>query len=183
MGCEATRTVWARGGTSTSKDAQESPQLWDCQLCRCIPRWAPYRLVSGASSDGAHAVRTGWCCPVPGHTGPPSIGIPILLMVIDDSLFSACSDNIRLWNAAEAGESEGRGRMQFKIIPGHHGGMVSQMCESHKKLCVESILICPIQQWSIQLVGSSSVLAEIGDGMGKPRELYLYTTSSPMYKS
>lgn len=105
-----------------------------------------------------------------------------LLMVIDDFLFSACSDNIRLWNAAEAGESEGRGRMQFKIIPGHHGGMVSQMCESHKK--VVKILIYPYGiQWSIQLVGSSSVLAEIGDGMGKPRELYLYTTSSPLYKS
>ena len=51
-------------------------------------------------------------------------------MVIDESLLSACSDNIRLWNAAEAGESEVRGRMQFKIIPGHHGGMVSQMRES-----------------------------------------------------
>ena len=47
-----------------------------------------------------------------------------------DAFFSACSDNIRLWNAAEAGESEARGRMQFKIIPGHHGGMVSQMRES-----------------------------------------------------
>ncbi len=44
--------------------------------------------------------------------------------------FSACSDNIRLWNAAEAGEGEAKGRMQFKIIPGHHGGMVSQMRES-----------------------------------------------------
>ena len=51
-------------------------------------------------------------------------------MVIDGCFFSACSDNIRLWNAAEAGESEARGRMQFKIIPGHHGGMVSQMRES-----------------------------------------------------
>ncbi len=51
-------------------------------------------------------------------------------MMIDGCLSSACSDNIRLWNAAEAGEGEAKGRMQFKIIPGHHGGMVSQMRES-----------------------------------------------------
>lgn len=46
-------------------------------------------------------------------------------------LCSASIDNIRLWNAAEAGESDGsvksRGGVQFKIIPGHHGGYVSQM--------------------------------------------------------
>ncbi|KAH8116924.1 WD40 repeat-like protein [Phellopilus nigrolimitatus] len=43
----------------------------------------------------------------------------------------ASNDNIRLWNASEAGESEtsGRGRsgVPFKIIPGHHGGIVSQL--------------------------------------------------------
>jgi len=46
-------------------------------------------------------------------------------------LCSASIDNIRLWNAAEAGESDGnvkgRGGVQFKIIAGHHGGYVSQM--------------------------------------------------------
>lgn len=46
-------------------------------------------------------------------------------------LCSASIDNIRLWNAVEAGESDGsvknRGGVQFKIIPGHHGGYVSQM--------------------------------------------------------
>lgn len=46
-------------------------------------------------------------------------------------LFSASIDNIRLWKAAEAGEIDGnvktRGGVQFKIIPGHHGGYVSQM--------------------------------------------------------
>ncbi|PAV23910.1 WD40 domain containing protein [Pyrrhoderma noxium] len=43
----------------------------------------------------------------------------------------ASNDNIRLWNANEAGEKEapGRGRsgVPFKIIPGHHGGIISQM--------------------------------------------------------
>lgn len=49
-------------------------------------------------------------------------------------LCSASIDNIRLWNAAEAGEGDGnvksRGGVQFKIIPGHHGGYVSQMGKS-----------------------------------------------------
>lgn len=47
---------------------------------------------------------------------------------------SASNDNIRLWNVAEAGEPDSFGKMksgvQFKIIPGHHGGFISQMCKS-----------------------------------------------------
>ncbi|KAI5123327.1 hypothetical protein M0805_001752 [Coniferiporia weirii] len=43
----------------------------------------------------------------------------------------ASNDNIRLWNASEAVETEGGGRgrsgVPFKIIPGHHGGIISQM--------------------------------------------------------
>ncbi|KAI0306465.1 WD40 repeat-like protein [Multifurca ochricompacta] len=60
---------------------------------------------------------------------PPSSGIVSCVVAFPDGrhIACACSDNIRLWNAAEAGEGEARGRMQFKIIPGHHGGMVSQM--------------------------------------------------------
>lgn len=46
-------------------------------------------------------------------------------------LYSASNDNIRLWNVADAGEPDASGRMksgvQFKIIPGHHGGFISQM--------------------------------------------------------
>ena len=52
----------------------------------------------------------------------------------------ASNDNIRLWNASDAGleaESAGAGTgagrsrsgVPFKIIPGHHGGIVSQMGE------------------------------------------------------
>jgi transcriptional activator SPT8 len=44
---------------------------------------------------------------------------------------SASTDNIRLWNAAEAAEPDGSAKtksgVQFKIIPGHHGGYISQM--------------------------------------------------------
>ncbi|KAH9996793.1 WD40-repeat-containing domain protein [Russula vinacea] len=60
---------------------------------------------------------------------PPSSGIVSCVVAFPDGRHIACasSDNIRLWNAADAGEGEARGRMQFKIIPGHHGGMVSQM--------------------------------------------------------
>lgn len=44
---------------------------------------------------------------------------------------SASIDNLRLWNVTEAAEPDGSGKMksgvQFKIIPGHHGGYISQM--------------------------------------------------------
>lgn len=48
------------------------------------------------------------------------------------AVYSASTDNVRMWNVQEAGEPEaGRSRTaQFKIIPGHHGGVVSQMRES-----------------------------------------------------
>ncbi|KAI0256810.1 WD40-repeat-containing domain protein [Lactifluus subvellereus] len=60
---------------------------------------------------------------------PPSSRLVSCVVAFPDGrhIACACSDNIRLWNAAEAGEGEAKGRMQFKIIPGHHGGMVSQM--------------------------------------------------------
>ncbi|KAI9509637.1 WD40 repeat-like protein [Russula earlei] len=60
---------------------------------------------------------------------PPSSRMVSCVVAFPDGrhIACACSDNIRLWNAAEAGEVDAKGRMQFKIIPGHHGGMVSQM--------------------------------------------------------
>lgn len=52
---------------------------------------------------------------------------------------SASNDNIRLWNVAEAGEPDSFGKMksgvQFKIIPGHHGGFISQM----RKFILDSV--------------------------------------------
>lgn len=51
----------------------------------------------------------------------------------DSRLCSASNDNIRLWNVAEAYEPDASGKVksgvQFKIIPGHHGGIISQMRE------------------------------------------------------
>jgi hypothetical protein len=53
-----------------------------------------------------------------------------------DSFFFAASasvDNLRLWNVTEAAEPDASGKVrsgaQFKIIPGHHGGYISQLRE------------------------------------------------------
>ena len=63
------------------------------------------------------------------------------------SLRSASTDNIRLWNVAEAGEPDPYGKVksgvQFKIIPGHHGGFVSQMRTSaYGYSLAKPVLIC-----------------------------------------
>ncbi|EIN07302.1 WD40 repeat-like protein [Punctularia strigosozonata HHB-11173 SS5] len=64
---------------------------------------------------------------------PLSSGVVSCVVGFPDSKHIACAsmDNIRLWNVAEANEPDASGRMrsgvQFKIIPGHHGGFVSQM--------------------------------------------------------
>ncbi|THU89538.1 WD40 repeat-like protein [Dendrothele bispora CBS 962.96] len=64
---------------------------------------------------------------------PVSSGVVSCIVGFPDSKHIACAsiDNIRLWNVAEAVESDLTGRtksgVQFKIIPGHHGGYISQM--------------------------------------------------------
>ncbi|EJF65877.1 WD40 repeat-like protein [Dichomitus squalens LYAD-421 SS1] len=64
---------------------------------------------------------------------PGSSGVVSCVVAFPDGRHLACAstDNIRLWNVAEAGEPDASGKMksgvQFKIIPGHHGGYVSQM--------------------------------------------------------
>lgn len=64
---------------------------------------------------------------------PVSSGVVSCVVPFPDGRHIACAstDNIRLWNAADSGEADGsarsRGGVQFKIIPGHHGGYVSQM--------------------------------------------------------
>ncbi|KAL1661501.1 WD40-repeat-containing domain protein [Schizophyllum commune] len=64
---------------------------------------------------------------------PPSSGDVSCVVAFPDSKHIACAstDNIRLWNVAETGEPDGsmkpRSGVQFRIIPGHHGGFVSQM--------------------------------------------------------
>ncbi|KAJ3552985.1 hypothetical protein NM688_g3862 [Phlebia brevispora] len=64
---------------------------------------------------------------------PVSSGVVSCVVAFPDGRHIACAsnDNIRLWNVAEAGEPDVFGRMksgvQFKIIPGHHGGFISSM--------------------------------------------------------
>lgn len=65
---------------------------------------------------------------------PPSSGVVSCVVPFPDCrhIASASVDNIRLWNVADApGEDSSmakpRGAAPFKIIPGHHGGYISQM--------------------------------------------------------
>ncbi|KAF7976733.1 hypothetical protein HWV62_5923 [Athelia sp. TMB] len=62
---------------------------------------------------------------------PASSGVVSCVVPFPDGRHIACAsnDNIRLWNAAEAGEADAKSKsgVQFKIIPGHHGGYISQM--------------------------------------------------------
>jgi len=64
---------------------------------------------------------------------PISSGVVSCVVAFPDGRHLACAsnDNIRLWNVAEAFEPDSSGKMksgvQFKIIPGHHGGFISQM--------------------------------------------------------
>ncbi|KAJ7276149.1 WD40-repeat-containing domain protein [Mycena haematopus] len=62
---------------------------------------------------------------------PASSGVVSCVVAFPDGkhIASASIDNLRLWNVAEAAEPDAkvRGGVQFKIIPGHHGGYISQM--------------------------------------------------------
>ncbi|KAF5330328.1 hypothetical protein D9619_005640 [Psilocybe cf. subviscida] len=64
---------------------------------------------------------------------PPSSGVVSCVVPFPDGrhIASASVDNIRLWNVAESVEVDGisksKSGVQFKIIPGHHGGYISQM--------------------------------------------------------
>ncbi|KAK7054794.1 Transcription factor spt8 [Paramarasmius palmivorus] len=63
---------------------------------------------------------------------PQSSGVVSCVVAFPDNRHIACAsiDNIRLWNVADAVEADASGRpkgKQFKIIPGHHGGYISQM--------------------------------------------------------
>ncbi|PPR03629.1 hypothetical protein CVT24_007745 [Panaeolus cyanescens] len=112
----------------------------------------PWCLSACWSADGAQIYagrRNGtvdvWDVRLLGHTGPSSTprllktlrnptssGVVSCVVAFPDARHIACAsiDNIRLWNVAENVEdtsARSRGGVQFKIIPGHHGGYISQM--------------------------------------------------------
>ncbi|KAF9535289.1 WD40-repeat-containing domain protein [Crepidotus variabilis] len=59
---------------------------------------------------------------------PTSSGVVSCVAAFPDCRHIACAsvDNIRLWNVADE-EARSKSGVQFKIIPGHHGGYISQM--------------------------------------------------------
>jgi transcriptional activator SPT8 len=72
---------------------------------------------------------------------PGSSGVVSCVAAFPDGhhIASASFDNIRLWNVTDAAETDGtwksKSGLQFKIIPGHHGGYVSQMRSYLHYLC------------------------------------------------
>ncbi|PPQ87968.1 hypothetical protein CVT25_001047 [Psilocybe cyanescens] len=63
---------------------------------------------------------------------PASSGVVSCVVAFPDCRHIACAsvDNIRLWNVADSGEDawgKPKSGVPFKIIPGHHGGYISQM--------------------------------------------------------
>lgn len=90
---------------------------------------------------------------------PGNSGVVSSVVAFPDGkhIATASIDNIRLWNAAEANEPDRYGRaksgVQFKIIPGHHGGYVSQMSKSINTLCSHVPVIDPAGRF---LVSASS---------------------------
>ncbi|KAF9052886.1 WD40-repeat-containing domain protein [Panaeolus papilionaceus] len=112
----------------------------------------PWCLSACWSADGAQIYagrRNGtvdvWDVRLLGHAGPSitprilrtlrnptSSGVVSCVAAFPDARHIACAsiDNIRLWNVAENVEDtsmRSRSGVQFKIIPGHHGGYISQM--------------------------------------------------------
>ncbi|TFL07476.1 WD40-repeat-containing domain protein [Pterulicium gracile] len=79
----------------------------------------------GSSSKTARLLKT--------LKNPGSSGVVSCVAALPDGrhIASASIDNLRLWNVADAGETDGpwksKSGLQFKIIPGHHGGYVSQI--------------------------------------------------------
>lgn len=62
---------------------------------------------------------------------PPSSGVVSCVVAFPDNKHIACAsiDNLRLWNVDAVESDPGRPKtgMQFKIIPGHHGGYISNL--------------------------------------------------------
>eukprot|EP00158_Paraphelidium_tribonemae_P002395 Partr_v1_DN25329_c0_g1_i5_m21972 putative Transcription factor SPT8 len=67
------------------------------------------------------AALTGARLQLPHNSGPVSAVMP----VAENRILCASSDNLRLWNASPNPADDLA--VPFKIIPGHHGGMISDM--------------------------------------------------------
>jgi len=89
---------------------------------------------------------------------------------------SASEDNIRLWNVHEA-PVEGwrkKGLPPFRVIPGHHGGLVSQIREYFTYF---AILLRLIREQSLIFVRNSwSLLAVLDNGLGRAQKPFSFMT-------
>ncbi|KAG6845334.1 hypothetical protein H0H87_010791 [Tephrocybe sp. NHM501043] len=104
----------ADGGQLYAGRRNGTVDVWDVQLLgRSGPRSTP-RLLKTLRN-------------------PLSSGVVSCVVAFPDCRHIACAsiDNLRLWNVTEASEPDSFGKaksgVQFKIIPGHHGGHISQM--------------------------------------------------------
>ncbi|KAJ8509526.1 hypothetical protein ONZ45_g8311 [Pleurotus djamor] len=101
----------------------DGSQIYAGRRNETIDIWDVRQL--GLSSDNPKLLKT--------LRNPPSSGPVSSVASFPDGRHIACAsvDNLRLWNVAEANEPDASGKMksgvQFKIIPGHHGGTISQM--------------------------------------------------------
>ncbi|KAJ4487884.1 WD40 repeat-like protein [Lentinula aciculospora] len=80
------------------------------------------RQSGRATPDGPRLLKT--------LRNPSRSGVVSCVVGFPDNRHIACAsiDNIRLWNADAIDSDAGRkGGTQFKVIPGHHGGFISQM--------------------------------------------------------
>ncbi|KAG6331698.1 hypothetical protein ID866_7389, partial [Astraeus odoratus] len=110
------QACWSTDGTHIYAGRRNGTvDVWDVRLLGCSGPSCTPRLLKSLRN-------------------PPSSGVVSCVVPFPDGRHIACAsiDNIRLWNAAEArSETDGnvktRGGVPFKIIPGHHGGYVSQM--------------------------------------------------------
>ena len=103
----------------------------------------------------------------------------------DSSWFSASIDNIRLWNVADAPGDDSsmakpRGPAPFKIIPGHHGGYISQMRTLLEPSAYPSLVLifCRDSQLSTQVLGSWSRRVAIAGCMVIRHEQFSFTISN-----
>ena len=159
VGRTAARTVWSRGGSTSSQDAQESPQLWNRELYRCVSGRASYCLVSGVHLVTVQKVAQAWTRYKIGPRFPLSIYIPIPPHNTNGHFFPApltttfgCGMRQKPGKARLGDECNSRSSQAIM------GGW-SLKCVSLKPRSCTFLRMWPFSddpsKWSIQVLGSS----------------------------
>ena len=119
------KTIWSgrEWRPEVTENAAKSYQFWRSIVCCGIPGWTSHSRVCIVIGS-IFLIR---------HTHADTLVFFLFSFVscLRLDCISASSDNIRLWNASEGADSDMTGKTRsgvpFKIIPGHHGGIISQM--------------------------------------------------------